>query len=431
MLEEDREKGDMRESCDQLLYSCLLFSYHGFSDLLSFSLLLFRVFSSHFLSHCLLPLIYLVYICFLLACSFLAYNVTSTILLLFPAVPFGFLSSNPASCHRSFFLSYFFLSLISFNSFYILSFLFASSHFILFCLIYLFSRFFFSNVITSSLLVSFPFWVCSHLLFSLFPLRLSYCISSCFLSFPCLSSIFRYFAFFSGPFYLIISSFLVFFFLHLIYLWSLPSSLFSSNIISFYLVCSFNYFALLSSYLPSFHHIFLSNFLSLFLDYFFPLILFSLLFSPCLVSFPLLSSFPSSSSWGFWPPVQGHPNPVLCAQPLIDIVMRLIPTSLPPCTVPLVSSSPTPIFPGTLSHLLFPLCSLSPRVARLIPFHHTSNRPDALHAGRSQGLQHLHREACGHVYVRVWGGGVYFSLRGLEGGHAVLRADVTGTWTAG
>lgn len=130
-------------------------------------------------------------------------------------------------------------------------------------------------------------------------------------------------------------------------------------------------------------------------------------FSP-LVSSPFHSSppsFPSSFSWGFRPSVQGHPNPVLCAQPLIDIVMRLIPTSHSPCTLPLSLSSPTPIYPRTLPHLLFPLCSLSPRVARLILFHHTSNRPDALRAGRTQGLQHLHRETYSNVCAHVWGEG--------------------------
>lgn len=97
---------------------------------------------------------------------------------------------------------------------------------------------------------------------------------------------------------------------------------------------------------------------------------------------------------------------------MIDIVMRLIPTSLPPCTLPYPPSSscsPTPIFRGTLPHLFYPLYSLSPRVARLILFHHTSNRPDTHHAGKTQGPQHLHGEACGGVRGRLrplrgWGG---------------------------
>lgn len=47
MLEEEREEGDMRESCDQLLGSCFLSSYHSFSDLLSFPFLPFCFVSFH------------------------------------------------------------------------------------------------------------------------------------------------------------------------------------------------------------------------------------------------------------------------------------------------------------------------------------------------------------------------------------------------
>lgn len=128
----------------------------------------------------------------------------------------------------------------------------------------------------------------------------------------------------------------------------------------------------------------------------------------------------------FRPPVKQHLSSVVCAWPLIHIIMRRIPTSHFHCTLPHLLPTSFPgshVFPGTQRHPpLSPLCSPGPRVARSIPFHHTSNGPNAIHAGRTQGPEHLHGEAC-----VVW----YSSVRGAGGGHAVLRADVTGSWAAG
>lgn len=215
---------------------------------------------------------------------------------------------------------------------------------------------------------------------------------------------------FTFPPFLLLSSHFLFFNLHwfspLIFLLLPMPTLFPSctlYIHFFSFQCLFPFLRLLSSSL-----IFLHLLISL-----------SHIFFPPLCS--LWSS--SSSSWGFWPPVKGHPNLVLCACPLIHIVMRLIPTSHPQCTCPhLPFSYPTLIFTGTRRRPLYPLCSPSPWVARSIPFHHTSNGPDALHAGRTQGPQHLHGEAyVGGYSASEWG----------KGGHAVLWADVTGTGAAG
>lgn len=113
----------------------------------------------------------------------------------------------------------------------------------------------------------------------------------------------------------------------------------------------------------------------------------------------------------FRPPVKQHLSSVVCAWPLIHIIMRRIPTSHFHCTLPHLLPTSFPgshVFPGTQRHPpLSPLCSPGPRVARSIPFHHTSNGPNAIHAGRTQGPEHLHGEAC-----VVW----YSSVRGAGGG---------------
>ena len=85
--------------------------------------------------------------------------------------------------------------------------------------------------------------------------------------------------------------------------------------------------------------------------------------------------------------------PTLCSE-LIEVVMRCIPTSVSPCPTP-TSYTLALLFPGTLFHpppplpsqppTPPPLGSPGPRVARSILFHRTSNRPDALHEGRTQG----------------------------------------------
>lgn len=111
----------------------------------------------------------------------------------------------------------------------------------------------------------------------------------------------------------------------------------------------------------------------------------------------------------FRPPVKQHLSSVVCAWPLIHIIMRRIPTSHFHCTLPHLLPTSFPgshVFPGTQRHPpLSPLCSPGPRVARSIPFHHTSNGPNAIHAGRTQGPEHLHGEACVVWYSSVRGAG--------------------------
>lgn len=159
MLEEEREKGDMRENCDQLLYSCFLPSYHHLSDLLSFILLLFHVFSSHFFSSCVLPLIYLLCVSFLfpLFSAIILFPLLFSCFLLSPLV----FSMHSFHCLPLTFSHFLPLCNLNFRNIFLFlflnPFLLASSHFILFCLIYFFPHFFLSNIISSCLLVSFPF----------------------------------------------------------------------------------------------------------------------------------------------------------------------------------------------------------------------------------------------------------------------------------
>lgn len=175
--------GRKRESCDQLLLSCLLFSYL-LSDLLFLILLSFHIFSSHFFS----PLF--IYNAHLLVSSFLCHTFISSSLLLLPVVPFGFLQAflplPPTSSH--------FLPLCNKNLdlHYIVLFLLASSHFILYCL--LFCHCLLSFGVLSSLLLSqcrillLSFNILHILLFYIYlplllPTSLNFYLISCFLLF--------------------------------------------------------------------------------------------------------------------------------------------------------------------------------------------------------------------------------------------------------
>lgn len=129
----------------------------------------------------------------------------------------------------------------------------------------------------------------------------------------------------------------------------------------------------------------------------------------------------------FRPPVKQHLSSVVCAWPLIHIIMRRIPTSHFHCTLPHLLPTSFPgshVFPGTQRHP-----PLSPHFAPQVPEWLARFRFITLQTGPTRSTQGGPRDPniCTGRHVLC---GTPAS-EGLGGGHAVLRADVTGSWAAG